>query len=200
MAVSITESKLLLVEGPDDLYLFNALVQHLGTTGIQIHPVGGKDNFRPELGAIVRTPGFSDVSSLAIVRDADNSATDAFRSVSDALAAVNLPVPSEPLQLAGTALKVVVLIVPHGGATGALEDVCLASVTADDVMPCLDDYMSCIQSRVADQPGNLSKSKLQAFLASRKQPGLLLGQAAREGYWPWEHPAFEPLKQLLQML
>jgi hypothetical protein len=34
-------------------------------------------------------------------------------------------------------------------------------------------------------------------LASRPRPGLRLGEAAEASIWPWDHPAFEPLKAFL---
>jgi hypothetical protein len=200
MLVPIIRPKLLVAEGADEVYLFSALMEHIGVNGIQIHQARGKDNFRPWLQALVQVPEFSSVVSLGLVRDADVDAASAFQSMQDSLMSVGLPAPSEPLQPFGLNPRVIVLILPHGNRTGALEDVCLASVADDPAMRCVDGYFNCIQDGGLEPSDNLSKARLQAFLASRPRSGLLLGQAASAGYWKWEHPAFEPLKQLLQML
>lgn len=201
MALEIVHPRQLLVEGPADEMLFQALIEHLGVSGIQIHNIEEVDNLQPYLRTLIQTSGFQDiVTSLAIVRDADQDAVRALDSVHDALIGVDLPAPSESLMPIGTDPKIVILVVPHGEPSGALEDVCLASVTDDPAMICVDEYMKCVQEHAENQPNNKSKSRLQAFLSSRRQPGMLLGAAAREGYWIWGHAAFEPLKQLLQLL
>ena len=200
MLDSITEPKLLIVEGPDDQYLFEALIKQIGVEHIQVQNVGGTPGFRPALSAIVSTPGFRDLVSIGLVRDANSSDADAARSLTYALADAGLPVPSAPLEFKSGDPRVAFLIVPHGQKSGILEDVCLASTESDPAMSCVDGYFSCIDEHITDLPNNLSKARVQAFLASRKEPGKLLGQAASAGYWNWDHPAFDPLKQLVSML
>ena len=201
MAEGITESKLLLVEGRSDEILFDVLLSELKIEGVQVKRLDSKDSFRSKLQAIINSPGFRDtVASLGIVRDADDSSDNAFMSICDTLAFLGLPVPSMPLEISVPNPKVAVLIVPHGEPSGAIEDVCLASVADDPVMVCVNDYLDCVYEKVATPPNNQSKAKVQAFLASRPRPDMQLGRAASAGYWGWEHPAFEPLKQLLRML
>ena len=202
MQVSIKQPKLLVVEGADDKRLFNALLRHIGVSGIQVFKAGGKDNIRQTLRVITQSPGFSAVSSIGVVRDADANAGSALQSVRDALRAANLPSPDAPLSLAGDDLRVAVLIAPHGEPSGAIEDVCLESVAGDAAMGCVRDYLNCIKDSVAEseQPNNLPKAEAQAFLASRERSGLRLGEAASAGYWDFDHIAFEPFKRLLGML
>ena len=202
MQVSIEQAKLLVVEGVDDKRLFNALLRHIGVSGIQIVDAGGKDNIRQTLRVITQSPGFSAVSSIGVVRDADANAGSALQSVQDALRAANLPSPDAPLSLVEGGIKVAVLIAPYGKSSGAIEDVCLESVAGDTAMGCVQDYLNCIKNSVAEseQPNNLAKAEAQAFLASRERPGLRLGEAAEAGYWDFEHAAFEPFKRLLGML
>ena len=47
--LSIDESNLLLVEGPDDLRVFGALMTHMNIAGIQIIPMEGISNLRSVL-------------------------------------------------------------------------------------------------------------------------------------------------------
>lgn len=200
--IEIEQEKLLVVEGADDARLFKALMRYIGVSGIQVLNVKGKDNIRKMLKVISSSPGYSKVTSIGVVRDADANAGSALQSVQDALRDANLPSPDAPLSLAGDDLRVAVLIAPHGKSSGAIEDVCLESVAGDAAMGCAQDYLNCIKDSVAEseQPNNLRKARLQAFLASRKQPGKRLSEAAEAGYWDFEHTAFEPFKRLLGML
>lgn len=200
MQVSIEQAKLLVVEGADDARLFNALLRHIGVSGIQVVDAGGKNNIRQTLRVIAQSPGFSAVSSIGVVRDADVNADSAFQSVRDALRAANLPSPDAPLSLAEGDIRVAVLIAPYGESSGAIEDVCLESVAGDAAMGCVQDYFSCLNDNGVEQPGNMPKAEAQAFLASRERPGLRLGEAASAGYWDFDHIAFEPFKTLLGML
>lgn len=202
MRDSIEQAKLLVVEGADDARLFNALLSHIGVSGIQVVDAGGKDKIRQTLKVIPSSPNYSKVSSIGVVRDADANAGRAFQSVQDALRDANLPSPDAPLSLVGTAIRVAVLIAPYGEPSGTIEDVCLESVAGDAAMRCVRDYLNCIKDSVAEaeRPNNLRKAEAQAFLASRERPGLRLGEAASAGYWDFEHAAFEPFKRLLGML
>ena len=199
--IEIKESKLLVVEGYDDQRLINALANKIDIPDIQIIILGGTNNLRPYLNALVISPGFQDiVQALGIVRDADDNSLDKLHSVQDALQAAKLPVPDRTLQLAGRNPKTAILILPHDKQAGALEDVCLASVETDAVIDCVEEYMYCVQERVEAPPNNVAKAKVQTFLASRPRPGLRLGEAAEADYWDFNHSSFDPLKELLQLL
>lgn len=200
MQVSIQQAKLLVVEGNDDKRLFDALLRHIDVSGIQVVDAGGKDNIRQTLKVIKQSRGFSKVTSIGVVRDADANAGSALQSVQDALRDANLPSPDKPLSLAGDDIRVAVLIAPHFKSSGTIEDVCLESVAGDAAMGCVQDYFSCLNDNGVEQPGNMPKAEAQAFLASRERPGLRLGEAASAGYWDFEHTAFEPFKRLLGML
>ena len=40
----------------------------------------------------------------------------------------------------------------------------------------------------------------RAYLASRSDPSLKIGEAANAGYWNFDHQAWQPLKQFLQAM
>ena len=98
MAQGIEQPRQLVVEGPADEMLFQALINHLGVSGIQIHYMDGVDNLKSFLLTLVQISGFKDmVTSLAIVRDADQDSAVALNTVQDALIGVKLAVPAESL-------------------------------------------------------------------------------------------------------
>ena len=83
----LTKEKLLLVEGRDDEGLFGALFAHLGgMPEIEIRRYEGKDKFRSYIHTLKMVRGFSAVTSIGIIRDADENAAGAFQSVRDSLA------------------------------------------------------------------------------------------------------------------
>ena len=197
----LTGQKLLIVEGIDDERFFRALLRHLKLSGIQIWAAGGKTRFRPNLRNLVIMPHFAALTSLGIVRDADQSAQNTARSIQDALRAAGLPVPAQVIKPSGTHPQVSMFLMPGGGQPGTLEDLCLNSVAGTPTMSCVDQYFDCLKAsgRIIP-PLQQSKAKIQAYLAGQPKPGRRLGEAAQAGNWPWDNPAFDDVKQFLSLL
>ena len=198
---TVTQPLVLIVEGDDDKNFFEALARHLGLTSVQVLPADGKDNLRPHIAAVAKMPGFlSTARALGVARDADTDPKAAFQSVRDALLAAGLPAPEAPLEVAEGDLSVSVMILPGAGQPGKIEDLCLASVGADPATPCIGAYFECLRTSGASEPGDLSKAKVQAFLASRPKPCPHLGIAAQQGHWPWDAGAFSDASKFLEQL
>lgn len=195
--IEILKENLVLVEGHDEELFFEALVRHMGINSIQVLPIAGKDNLRPNLKMLVVSPRFSEVVSLGIVRDANNNPEGAFQSVCGALEIVNLPVPRVALLPTGRGPQVTIMILPDGNTPGMLEDVCLRTVGEDPAMFCVEEFFKCLQKRNVSMPRNNSKARVQVFLGSRLEAGKRLGEAAQAGYWPWDHIAVEQIKKFL---
>ena len=197
----LSKTKLLLVEGRDDYEFFRALLAHLGgMPEIDIRQYLGKDNFRNYMRALKLVRGFSAVTSIGIIRDADETSDGAFRSVKDALVAVGISAPDESMQRSEGSPSTAIAILPPGQSKGELEDLLLSSVNGDPAISCVDAYISCLQTHGLKLPNKLSKARLRTFLASREEPHLLTGQAARTGYFPWSSTPFESVIQFLQLL
>jgi hypothetical protein len=208
--IPIDQPKVLAGEGIEEVRFFTALLRHMGVAPltelprgsrivgeIQLLPVGGKEQFRPRLKALVNTSGFTNVQSLGIVRDADTDPRATFLSVCDALRAANLTAPQHPLIPAGQNPQVAVLILPNHNTSGMLEDLCLQAVHEDPAMPCVESYFNCLQATGLCIFNTRAKARVQTFLASKDKPGLRLGEAAEAGYWPWGHEVFSPVKEFL---
>lgn len=200
MAIEIAKSNLLVVEGRDEELFFGALLKHMQLQNIQVMPIGGKTNLRPNLKALTLSPRFSEVTSLGVVRDANDDPSAAFSSVCDALRAAGLDAPQKTLVTAGDSPRVTVMILPEENIPGMLEDICLRVVENDRATSCVGQYFQCLREQTLSLPRNISKAKLQVFLASRSEAGKRLGEAAEAGYWPWDQKAFEPLKHFLQQI
>ncbi len=198
----LNQPKLVLVEGPDDKRLLDALLNSISLSDIQIEPYWGIDKLPNYLKTLVITEYFiTSVRVLAVVRDADNNFSSSFQSVSAALSHANLPAPASIDTSSSNHLSVKVLIIPPGSSTGNLEDLCLSSVSNDPAMPCVNSYFGCLES--LDNftlPSNLSKAKAYAFISSREKPYLRVGEAAVSGYWQLNNPVFDTLRDFLRNL
>ena len=191
---------LLLVEGVDDARFCDAFLRNgLHNTNVQIAPVHGKDNFRPSLQVVRSADNFPNLRHLGILRDADDSAASALQSLQDSLRAAGLPVPAHSWEsIPLNSLTVSIAILPDGTAPGDLETLCLQSINASH-FSCVESYISCMdQAGRTSQPP--SKAQLYAYLATGRNPGLRIGEAAEAGVWDWESPAFLRLRQFLQSL
>lgn len=198
----IQQPKQLIVEGADDRYFFNALLKYLNIADVQIQITDGVDNLRTFLRLLSVSPNFSIVTSIGIVRDADDAPANKFISVCDSLRSVSLSVPSQPIISAGDSPKISILILPNATMPGTLETLCLQTVSNDPVISCIEQYFQCVEQQLQQLPKSkdMDKAKVKVFLASRQEPNLLLGQAAAKGYWNWNDPALNHVKQFLQEL
>lgn len=199
----IRKQHILVVEGTDEQYFFDALLRNIDISSIQVVSIGGKTQFRSQLGAFKNLPGFSRVDAVGIVRDCDANRQGAFDSVCGALRANELSIPEAPLAFTGSTPRVGVLVMPPQ-ATGTdrmLEDLCLAAVSDDPAMNCVEAYFDCLQAQEINlRETVVAKARLHTFLASRQDPDLRLGEAAQRGYWPWDSPAFDQVKAFLRQL
>lgn len=206
-ATGSNAGKWLLVEGNDDHRFFNAMCRHFGLGGIEIWGYGGKSNLGNELSDLARTPDFQHISSMGIVRDADNNARSAFDSVTGSLRRAGLPIPDAPITpIERDGLRISVLILPPNGGRGELEDVCLDAIADSPDLQCVDDYLHCLNQVNSPMAANRSaKARLHAYLAVKpvymgRQPALRLGEAADAGVWDWTAPAFQQITDFLRNL
>lgn len=196
----ITQPKLLLGEGKEEVQFCEALCRFLGITDIQIEQYGGTGGLRPYLRLIPARPGFAALAALAVLRDADNDAAAAFQSVCGGLQAAGLTARPAHGQFAGAAPRVGVFILPDGQRPGMLEDLCLDSVQSHAAIPCVQAFFQCVQQQTNQLPGNMAKARVHAWLASRPVPDRRLGEAAQAGEWPFADVAFAELGRFLQSL
>ncbi len=203
MSRQILTDTLLLVEGRDEENLFRALIdRHLGAdSGIQIIGAGGVDKFPVNLDAI-RTAAQARpaLRSIGVVRDADDDAGSAFRSVCDHLRNVGYEPPATHGDFSEATPSVGVFIVPDGSEPGAIETLCRLSVEGTDAARCVGEYIECLEKQDAMQSNNADKSFAHAYLAAMNDPVARVGEGARSGVWDFESPAFGALSRFLRDL
>lgn len=208
----IESSKLLLVEGIEDLHLIEEIIQYMvenesgceNLSSIQLWNYDGADNLKTNLKLIRSSREYHTLlSTIAITSDAESDANRKFQSITTRLKDNKYSVPLDQLAATESNPSVILLIIPSDGQ-GMIEDVCLRSVCDDPAMVCVDNFFKCLNSSLPqnglDLPTNCSKARLQAFLASRKKAGLRMGTAAKKKLFPFNDPAFDEIKQLLKLM
>ena len=214
------EPRLLLVEGADDKEFFRKLAEHLGISDqIYLVECEGKSNLADYLIMILQDGHFAKRRHIGIVQDSDYN-TNAFNSVISTLKKANrnsskdkFSIPSKPL-VPSTELPYVSILPVPLDSEGSLEDLVLAALQADPIMPCVDDYFACLtKGGVQIAPNRASKSKLNVFItgkiADREQitrsdaRRKFLREAVAMTWWRpelWEHESFNDVKAFLQWI
>ncbi len=195
--------QLLLVEGKDEVRLFNPLIQHhfpQTWRSIQVLAVGGKDQFSAEIDALrVAIDARSSFQCMGIIRDADDNPKGAFRSVCDNLRKVTFEPPSQPGEFSNASPAVGVFIVPCGIAKhGALETLCRDSVQGSEAARCAELYLDCLRRNNALESKNEDKSFTHAYLAAMPDPVARVGEGAEQGVWDFDSPVFDDLVSFLR--
>lgn len=177
------KSRLLLVEGPDDMLFFGKLIEHLQSktpdtldfTNFAALPFGGAQQLVSSLELLARDPKYDQVSHIGIVRDSDYN-TDAFASVCSAIERFNkqpptadMPVPTKVFVPTQEQPYVSVLTIPLSD-DGTLESVVLSALDDDQIVPCMNGYFNCIEEvdpNADFSPSRLPKSKLAVLIAGK---------------------------------
>ena len=194
----------LIVEGNDHRNFFEATLEHLSITGIQIQNFGGVNELGDFLALLVKLPDFRGmVKRLGIVRDAETSAGGAFQSVQRSLGDVGLPVPKEPAVLAAPGHKkepaVAVLVFPGGNRDGMLETLLCETFARTAVDRCIDSFFGCVEES-ANHIRRPHKARARAYLATTADPHVSVGVAGKRGHWDFDHDAFDGVRRFLTSL
>jgi len=191
--------KIVFCEGKDDVAVVRGLATNLGLN-IEVESYDGKNNLTNVLRSLSTRPDFAQqkVAALAILRDADADSNVAFTSVRDALRQNHFEPPGADGTFSESTVRVGIFIVGVNGQ-GMIEDICLNSVSDRPEFSCVGDYFNCIAQKSQGGPFS-SKAKVRVWMASHIDYESYVGKAADEGYWPWESPAFDSLKNILRAL
>lgn len=172
----------------------------------QVIDVGGKNQFKRQLGALTTRIRESSVGSVGVLRDADENATGAFQSVADALGAMGFAKPTSRGEVVASQPRVGVFVMPDGQSPGALEALCRQSVADSPAGLCVEEYMHCLTERdgweatTRSSTAQKDKAFVHAYLASRRNPVVRTGEGALQGVWDLGHHAFRPVTGFLREL
>lgn len=201
--LAITSDWLLLVEGKDEVNLFEELMKHCfdAEPTVQVIDAGGVRKFPNRLRAIqTACRARPTLRSIGVVRDADNDAAGAFRSVCDHVRNIGYEPPAVHGEFSDATPSIGVFIVPNGEEPGAIETLCRRSREGDEVAKCVDEYLRCLDGNEAMRSMNEDKSFAHAYLAAMEDPVARVGEGARQGVWDFESAAFAELSEFIRKL
>ena len=198
----------IVAEGADACFFLMWAIQDWGLADIQLVGFGGISELRPLLqnlrGGI---PGSSQITSLVVARDAEDSASGAFQSAGGALKTAEFDVPNGPFEITDGTPRTGIVIFPGFAspdnptelADGTLEDLCLTTVAADPLLECVDDFLDCAGK--VNGPTHPKKARLHAYLAGKGDfAGLKLGEATRARAWALDHEAVRPIRDTISQM
>ena len=201
LPTGLSKPKQLLVEGNDQRNFFEEFARHLGLAdAVQVRNFGGVHELRGFLAAFVKMPDFGSVRSVGIVRDAEGSEDDAFRSVQSALENANLAVPAAIAEPMEEDPRVAVLILPGDGNPGMLETVLCRTFVGEHTNRCIDEFFECVEEAPDTSIRNPDKARAFAYLATKRSPHHSVGVAAKAGVWNLDHAAFDGVRDFLNGL
>jgi len=205
--IEIKKNKLILTEGADTQYFCIWGTKAYGVNeDKQVIDFGGISELSNKLKLLTVSPGFNNVTSLMIVRDAESNADSAFTSVKNSLKAVKLPEPIKPYEFVTNGyIKTAIAILPGMSSiensiekycNGALEDLCMSTITDNIMLGMVDNFLHEI--RVNNYPLNhFHKSRLHTYLAVKDSyVGMKIGEAAKNKAWDWGHKNMDKLKNM----
>ena len=193
LTTQIEQDRLLIVEGKDALNFFKAMARYCARSDVQVLDFGGVNELPSALSALVRTPGWNQVVSLGIIRDAEKDARSSKQSVDHAMNKAELP-------SSGNNPRVSIFILPDNERPGMLETLLCESFETDEVNNCIGEFFACCEDRANVKVGRIEKARAHAYLATREDPHVSVGVAAQKGYWDLSHQAFEQLRKFIEEL
>lgn len=209
MAGYIQKTKILLVEGVDEINFFYSLFKTMEIHDIQVLESKGKDQFPAELELIVNDPDFEKIEAIGIVRDADTSQTAAVQSIQYYLKKHNLPHKAGHGNFDnGGSLKIGIFIAPGFKENGMLESLILESLTDHPVKMAAERYLADLKDSLASQPeankykypNNEPKALMHAFLAGMEKFIPSLGLASKKGYFDLEADVFQDIRAFISSI
>lgn len=200
--LNVEKDRLLLVEGRDEQVLFEKILGQNWTNGIQVIDAGGINRFPGMLAALLAEARVKniDLQSIGMVRDADEDASAAFQSICSAVSRNGLIAPPQTEVLSTGTPSVAILILPGNGAPGALEDVCLSSISGHPAADCIKSYIRCLRQRGVMESSNAGKTAVHAYLASKADPTSNVGRGAEHDYWDIGSPAFAIIRDFIALI
>ena len=140
------------------------------------------------------------VTYMLLIRDNDGDFQATFDSVSDVLRAEGFVPPEEHGVLSNGMPKIGIFIMPGKTIEGLmLEDLCLKTVETRKEMTCVNDFVTCLKKQ-SRQIKNISKVKVQTYLAAQPEIVNSLGVGAQNNYWDFDSKVLDELKRFLELI
>lgn len=195
-------SHLILVEGQDELWFFDAVLASLGADPSKIQTIdyGGSGELPRYLENLFKSDPVMDgsVSSVLVTGDADTYVGALPYKVNKVLKSYALPeFEDRKVHRLGADSLVATLgfcLLPEHGSEGSLETLLLGTVDGDNAAAAARQMVEAFHG---DRAPKNDKRVAQAYLATRQRLSRGAGWGAREGYFDIRHDALVALKKVI---
>lgn len=171
---SVSSSRVLLVEGADDRWVVERLLERLDQPrSFDILQANGVDELIDRIGSEVLAQGRE---VFGVVVDSDNDIESRWQAIRREFKGVDIELPVDR-RTRGVIMpsipRVGVWLMPNNVSNGQLEDFVQSMIPYDDqVWPLADSFVDSIPLKLREfSPNKTVRAKLYAWLATRKNPG-----------------------------
>jgi len=230
MPFEFIESKILFVEGIDEINTISALMKEREKwsvrynsaddleyekdahkycvihkskeQAIQIVALGGKEKFNSDLPDIKKISGFKElINSIGIILDADSNYNATYESASNTLKSCGLPSSSNHSEFTNSNPRIGIFIIPAKDKVGMLESLCLESIAEYPIMQCVNNYIECAKIKGFTIADNkIDKSRCQIYLSTHKDLPNSVGRGAQKKCWNFNHSCFDELCEFIKSI
>lgn len=170
---------------------------------IQVMDFGGNEQLPAYLNSLKMMDGFSNVKSIAIIRDAERSTETAITQIKSAFKNSGITCPEKPCFWETDSIKVGFLLFPSVDKTpitGTLEDLCLSILSEDskEILNEIDSFIKKLQDEFNRNFPHEFKTKLHTYFSiTDKYVSMKVGEASKSSAFNWEHERLNSLKNFL---
>ncbi|WP_410376014.1 DUF3226 domain-containing protein [Enterobacter sp. CPE_E331] len=209
--VNLLKSKVLFVEGMDEVNFFNALLKKIELDGdYQVVDFKGKSQMGDFISMMSKTESFNEnVTSIAIIRDADNNFDSVANEIKYTLKSVFSAKSIENGEVKEFEdINIGFYIMPGPGKNGELEDLVLSSLQENEIFSEVCVYLEKLKTitkpaneqSIFSYPRKESKAKLQIYFSSMKESDPRMGLSAQRSYVDFKHTSFEDLIRFIKSM
>lgn len=200
----VTGKKLLLVEGPDDIYFFNALLTDMGAdpNEIQVMDYDGKTRLSDVFSLLMRAPEVEEekVTAIGLVQDADGDLAAAKSNIDSAWRGVGLDIAPygrfDTSRLRPT-LSIGSFALPDCAGSGDLDEMLFASAKGDIAHTATGVFMTSVGLAPAPK---FYKRCTQVYLAAKPDLCRGSGRGAENGYFDLNAPRLGAIREFVKSL
>jgi hypothetical protein len=192
----------LMVEGQDDAFFFDVLLQQVGADPDRVGLVyiEGKTNLEMNIADLTKSRAFVTrrTRKYAIVVDSDNLPARTIHEVHQALTRNDQPTPGHAaFQASAQGVEVGIFLIPSETEDGDLEKLCLATLGDAPLLRLGRDFLEQVNRDFGPLP-SLNKSLAAIYLACRREDTRGVGLAFSQGIFNRDHACLEPVRHFLR--
>lgn len=210
----IRKPNIIFCEGNDECYFLIYMLEYLCRQdkeyeAFEVKNFGGVNELSRQLKLLKKMPGFDDVKSLIIIRDAEKDFNNAKKEIYSSLNNNELPVPLDPGEICEKdGLKVAYLLFPSlddcGNKNGTLEDFCLELINKDDkdvVLGDIDEFLDQEHDMRDIFYPRRHKNRLHTYISLYDEyVSCKVGEAGKIGLYDWESTNLDYFKDLMKRM